>query len=107
MTAREEPQTQSLGLAREELAAAVYDAVRSASNRVAWDELCPRSQKYWLDITDALLASPALARMIREAKAEAWDEGVTRAWESLAAYAYTLDFYLDDNPYHDQTEETP
>ena len=102
MTAREEPQTQSLGLAREELAAAVYDAVRSASNRVSWDELWPRSQKYWLDITDALLASPALARMIREAKAEAWDEGRrdTRAgWLDPTRYIF--------NPYRDLTEETP
>ena len=92
MTAREEPQTQSLGLAREELAAAVYDAVRSASNRVSWDELWPRSQKYWLDITDALLASPALARMIREAKAEAWVEG-----RRDTRYVF--------NPYRNQTEE--
>lgn len=28
-----------------------------------------------LRLADALLASPALARVIREAKAEAWDEG--------------------------------
>ena len=28
-----------------------------------------------LHVADALLASPALARVIREAKAEAWDEG--------------------------------
>lgn len=52
-------------------------------------------------LADALITSPALARVIREAKAEAWDEGllegVTRAlhptWPRCA------------NPYRDQTEE--
>ena len=75
MTAREELPTQSLGLAREELAAALYDTVRSGSNRVSWTELGSRSQKYWLDIADALLASPALARVIREAIAGAKSSG--------------------------------
>ena len=32
---------------------------------------CPRT----LSAADTLLASPALARVIREAKAQAWDEG--------------------------------
>ena len=36
---------------------------------------------YAQHLADALLASPALARVIREAKAEAWDEGAAKGAE--------------------------
>ena len=114
MIAREELPTQSLELAREDLAAAVYDAVRSASNRVSWTELGSRSQKYWLDIADALLASPALARMIRKAKADAWVEGQTGGYICAQGHHAHGDGHGPDswdcdcpNPYRDQTGETP
>ena len=92
MTAREEPQTQSLELAREELAAvlAMVDEYDGCFERVAeWEALeqwerdaYPENEphtdredcEWWLKRADALLASPALARVIREAKAEALRE---------------------------------
>ena len=51
---------------RDEVAEAAYDATRSKSNRVPWASLGERSKDYWRGIADALLASPALARVIRE-----------------------------------------
>lgn len=43
-----------------------------------------------LHLADALLASPALARVIREAKAEAWDKGREATYSTRA-----------DNPYRE------
>lgn len=50
-------------------------------------------------LADALLASPALARVIREAKAEAWDEGHRDGRSDARSDDYT------PNPYRDRTEE--
>lgn len=58
--------------------------------------------EYHQHVADALLASPALARVIQEAKAEAWDEG------SVVGYAYfdmTFKYTKRENPYRDRTEE--
>ena len=55
---------------------------------------------------DALLASPALARVMGEAKAEAWDEGFTRGfYDVLAGGARDTSESKADNPYRDQAEE--
>lgn len=114
--------------AREELAAVLHREMgcrrvpRVGSLRHAFYDYCerhPRSAGYgdWdtstgtgicaaaLALADALLASPAFARVIREREKAAWDEGAARVWEPLAAYAYNPDFYLDDNPYRDPIEE--
>lgn len=58
-------------------------------------------------VADALLASPALAGVIREAKAEAWDEciqGVAWAFDHGPDGA-ALGYARDHNPYRDHAEE--
>ena len=52
-------------------------------------------------LADTLLAPPALARVVREAKAEAWDEGRRSAGICLP----TNPPKSPTNPYRDQTEE--
>jgi hypothetical protein len=98
MTAREEPQTQSLGLAREELAAVLAEhLLRRVTCGDEWVWECTAPECVWMDsrdtegleghrthLADALLASPALARVIREAKAEAWDVAAKRIRAALA-----------------------
>ena len=111
MTAREELQTQSLELAREELAA-VLDA---HANDGCGDCICSEyvlEAPYANHVADALLASPALARAIREAKVEAWDEGKAGGYICAQGYHAHGDGHGPDswdcdcpNPYRDQTEE--
>ena len=65
-----------------------------------WDE--PLDEVHDIPpIVDALLASPALARVIREAKAEAWVEG----WIDRDNYCMEPHSPRMHNPYRDQTEE--
>ena len=90
MTAREELPTQSLELAREELSAWHHEE-RGGCCVDPWP--CDNAPAIYA-VADALLASPALARVIRKAKAEAWVEG-----RRDTRYVF--------NPYRDLTEETP
>ena len=53
---------------------------------------------------DALLASPALARVIREAKAEAYQHGLRGQVCSPCVWGDALPCKCP-NPYRDQTEE--
>lgn len=58
-----------------------------------------------LALADALLASPTLARVIREAKAEAWDEAADYdVARSIVRHCEGWDECVA-NPYRDQTEE--
>lgn len=91
---------------RDEVAAVIEDAfcVISGSGRTCeiHEERteggrCPRA----LSAADALLASPALDRMVREARALGWDVGYLRG--TLDA---TSDLDPADNPYRDP-EVTP
>lgn len=45
----------------------------------------------------------AVESILREHAERAWDEGATSVWEPLAYHAYTLGFYLDDNPYRQES----
>lgn len=45
-----------------------------------------------LDLRNAAASASA-------ARACAWDEGARAVWEPLAAHAWSLDYYLEDNPY--------
>lgn len=68
--------------ARDELAAVLAehpDATDRSAHDGCW---CGDPREYTLHVADALLASPALARVIREAKAEAWDEGAFAGLEN-------------------------
>lgn len=52
-------------------------------------------------VADALLASPALARLLDEARAEAWDEGARAASPHGGAYLrslYAVNPYRKDTP---------
>ena len=119
MTAREEPQTQSLELAREELAAVLAEHLwadpveEGFGYQVGWSCRCgletvdegdlEQGEKWHTcHLADALLTSPALVRAIREREESAWDEGRrdTRAgWLDPTHYVF--------NPYRNLTEETP
>ena len=77
-----------------------------------WGEHVYVSQQLADALADALLASPALARVIREAKAEAWDEGQAGGYICAQGYHAHGDGHGPDswdcdcpNPYRDQTEE--
>ena len=74
---------------RDEVAAVLAEhLLRRVTCGDEWIWECAAPECVWMDsrdpegldghrthLADALLASPALARVIREAKAEAWDEG--------------------------------
>lgn len=85
--------------AREELAAVLAEHEADVTSYDAadlWGCRCGWETSDWdalhLHLADALLASPALVRVIRVAKAEAWVEG-----RRDTRYVF--------NPYRDQTEE--
>ena len=117
MTASEELKTQSLELAREELAA-VLDAHREDPGYLDTCVCETAIPAVWPDrhyahhVADALLASPVLARVIREAEAEAWGEGQTGGYICAQGYHAHGDGHGPDswdcdcpNPYRDQTGE--
>ena len=75
-----------------------------------WDnETVDHNTGYPEHLADALLASPALARVIREAKAEAWDEGQAGGYICAQGYHAHGDGHGPDpwdcdcpNPYRDE-----
>ena len=107
--------------AREELAAVptrhqVNDFARVLMGQWEIVEGKPVSASYvatFADMARALLASPALARVIREAKAEAWEQGAfagernQREVMRIAHWSHIGKATPDPirNPYRDQTEE--
>lgn len=81
---------------REAVAEALYDYLLGRHKPRPWPAP-EQHMPWWLGLADAAIA--ALAPVVVEAKAEAWDEGATEVWRSLAAHAWSLEFYTDDNPY--------
>ena len=104
MSAREELPTQSLGLAREEFAAVLAEHREDPGcldTCVCEAEIPDELDRHYAHhLADALLASPALARVVREAKAEAWEQG------AVVGDAYGMDAIslnpMHANPYRDQ-----
>lgn len=60
---------------------------------------------YWGEFADNVLASDWLARVKREAKSEAWDEGARWAYEELTGKPEGGHWLLpEENPYREDSE---
>ena len=97
--------------AREELAAVLAEHEADVTSYDAadlWGCRCGWETSDWdalhLHVADALLASPAHARVIREAKAEAWREGFKQGGP-MHDVDYDNPGSHRINPYRAQTEE--
>lgn len=96
--------------AREELAAVLAEHradVTSYDAADLWGCRCGWETSDWdalhLHLADALLAPPALARVIREAKAAAWEQGYSCGLGDCGKDPERET--TNANPYRDQTEE--